>query len=74
MLYPTDTHRRQHSQLFFIGRRCSVVYRYERDGTFAMSAKLVSNLSVSGDYMNVADVYNELIKWASKTNVVVLNV
>ena len=36
-----------------------VVYRYERDGAFYMSAKYVSNLSVGGEYMNVEDVYNE---------------
>jgi len=36
-----------------------IVYRYERDGTFLMSAKFVSNLNVGGDYMNVADAYNE---------------
>ena len=36
-----------------------LVYRYERDGTFEMSAKYVSNLSVGGDFMNDEDAYNE---------------
>ena len=36
-----------------------LVYRYERDGTFEMSAKYVSNLSVGGDYMNDDNSYNE---------------
>ena len=36
-----------------------VVYRYERDGTFEMSAKYVSNLNVGGDFMNENDAYNE---------------
>ncbi|MCL1970237.1 MAG: RNA ligase family protein [Candidatus Bathyarchaeota archaeon] len=40
-----------------------VVYRYERDGTFMMSAKFVSNLNVGGDYMNVEDAYNEWTRW-----------
>ena len=40
-----------------------VVYRYERDGAFLMSAKFVSNLSVGGDYMNVDDAYNEWTQW-----------
>jgi len=40
-----------------------VVYRYERDGTFEMSAKFVSNLSVGGDYMNDENAYNEWINW-----------
>jgi len=38
-----------------------IVYRYERDGTFEMSAKYVSNLSVGGDFMNDEDAYNEWI-------------
>ncbi|MCL2172598.1 MAG: RNA ligase family protein [Candidatus Bathyarchaeota archaeon] len=40
-----------------------VVYRYERDGAFLMSAKFVSNLNVGGDYMNVANAYNEWTQW-----------
>ena len=38
-----------------------VVYRYERDGTFEMSAKYVSNLSVGGDFMDDECAYNEWI-------------
>jgi ATP-dependent RNA circularization protein (DNA/RNA ligase family) len=40
-----------------------IVYRYERDGTFEMSAKYVSNLSVGGDYMNDENAYNKWINW-----------
>jgi len=40
-----------------------VVYRYERDGKFYMSAKYVSNLSVGGDYMNDESAYNEWTNW-----------
>jgi hypothetical protein len=40
-----------------------VVYRYERDGAFLLSAKFVSNLNVGGDYMNVEDAYNEWTQW-----------
>jgi hypothetical protein len=36
-----------------------VVYRYERDGTFEMSAKYVSNLNVGGDFMDDESAYNE---------------
>jgi len=40
-----------------------IVYRYERDGTFEMAAKFVSNLNVGGDYMNVEDAYNSWENW-----------
>jgi hypothetical protein len=40
-----------------------VVYRYERDGVFLMSAKFVPNLNVGGDYMNIADAYNKWTHW-----------
>ena len=40
-----------------------VVYRYERDGTFEMSAKYVSNLNVGGDLMNDENIYNEWKGW-----------
>jgi hypothetical protein len=39
-----------------------VAYRYERDGTFEMSAKYVSNLSVGGDFMDDENAYNEWIE------------
>jgi len=40
-----------------------LVYRYERDGMFYMSAKFVSNLNVGGDFMNDENVYNEWENW-----------
>jgi len=40
-----------------------VVYRYERDGTFEMSAKFVSNLNVGDDFMDDENAYNEWIGW-----------
>ena len=40
-----------------------VVYRYERDGTFEMSAKYVSNLNVGGDYMSDEGAYNTWRNW-----------
>jgi ATP-dependent RNA circularization protein (DNA/RNA ligase family) len=42
-----------------------VVYRYERDGTFEMSAKFVSNINVGGDFMNDENAYNEWTNWES---------
>ena len=42
-----------------------VVYRYERDGTFEMSAKYVSNLDVGGEFMNDESKYNEWMTWES---------
>ena len=38
-----------------------VVYRYERDGSFAMAAMYVSNLNVGGDFMNDEATYNEWV-------------
>ena len=40
-----------------------IVYRYERDGTFEMSAKFVSNLNVGGDFMNDENAYNKWKNW-----------
>ena len=40
-----------------------IVYRYERDGTFEMSAKYVSNLNVGGDFMNDDGAYNNWLNW-----------
>ena len=40
-----------------------VIYRYERNGSFEMSAKYVSNLNVGGEYLNCEDVYNEWKDW-----------
>ena len=40
-----------------------LVYRYERDGTFEMSAKFVSNLNVGGDFMNDESAYNRWKGW-----------
>ena len=40
-----------------------LVYRYERDGTFEMSAKFVSNLNVGGDFMNDDGAHNRWKDW-----------
>lgn len=40
-----------------------VVYRYERDGSFEMSAKYVANLSVGGDFLSDDDAYNQWENW-----------
>ena len=41
-----------------------LVCRYERDGTFYMSAKFVSNLNVGGDFMDDENLYNEWENWS----------
>jgi hypothetical protein len=40
-----------------------IIYRYERDGAFEMSAKFVSNLSVGGDFMSDESAYNDYTNW-----------
>ena len=40
-----------------------VVYRYERDGSFEMAAKFVSNLDVNGDFMDDENAFNTWKDW-----------